>query len=161
MEALKKMYLRNRDTFDKESPKILTNNKFNISPKDLFIDKTEDKSFYIWYVIKNLIWFNICYDIRNVYIICHFRKFNNMNLAKVLRQVIPRPKVVPKFGQSTERFLIIDTSHQKFNIPDTECSFSFLLALSGSREIHLVPAEECKHQCKSLKVELKETYLCK
>lgn len=84
-----------------------------------------------------------------------------MNVAKVLRQVIPRPKVVPKFGQSTERFIIVDTSQQSFHIPDTECSFSFLLALSGSREIHLAPAEECKHQCKSLKVELKETYLCK
>lgn len=83
-----------------------------------------------------------------------------MNVAKVLRQVIPRPKVVPKFGQSTERFIIVDTSQRSFNIPDTECSFSFLLALSGSREIHLLPAEECKHQCKPLKVELKETYLC-
>ncbi|KAJ8727122.1 hypothetical protein PYW08_015519 [Mythimna loreyi] len=135
MEELKKMYLRNRDTFDKESPKILRNNKYNSNPKDLFIDRAiEDKSFYIW-------------------------KFNNMNVAKVLRQLIPRPKVVPKFGQSTERFIIVDTSQQKFNIPDTECSFSFLLALSGSREINLVPAEECKHQCKALKVELRETYL--
>lgn len=135
MNALKTMYLRNKDTFDKESPKIVTNNKYYISPHDLFIDgPLRNKSFYIW-------------------------KFNNMNVAKVLRQIVPRPKVVPKFGQSTERFIIIDTSQNTFSIPDTECSFSFLLALSGSREIHLVPAEECKHQCKSLKVDLKESYL--
>ncbi|CAH0669197.1 unnamed protein product [Spodoptera exigua] len=135
LEALKQMYLKNRETFDKESPKILTNNKYYSSPSYLFIDRPlEDQSFYIW-------------------------KFNNMNIAKVLRQVIPRPEVVPKFGQSTERFIIVDTSQRSFSIPDTECSFSFLLALSGSREIHLLPAEECKHQCKTLKVKLKETYL--
>ncbi|KAH9641896.1 hypothetical protein HF086_011646 [Spodoptera exigua] len=127
LEALKQMYLKNRETFDKESPKILTNNKYYSSPSYLFIDRPlEDQSFYIW-------------------------KFNNMNIAKVLRQVIPRPEVVPKFGQSTERFIIVDTSQRSFSIPDTECSFSFLLALSGSREIHLLPAEECKHQCKTLK----------
>lgn len=84
-----------------------------------------------------------------------------MNVARLLRQVIPRPNVVPKFGQSTERFIIVDSSQQSFQIPDTECSFSFLLALSGSRTVHLVPAEECKHQCKALKIELKESYLCK
>ncbi|XP_026747369.1 uncharacterized protein LOC113508495 [Trichoplusia ni] len=134
MEALKKMYTKNKNIFDKESPKILTNNKYYISPDDLFNQRIDDKNFYIW-------------------------KFNNMNVAKLLRQIIPRPKVVPKFGQSTERFIIVDSSQQTFNIPDTECSFSFLLALSGSREINLVPAEECKHQCKSLKLELKETYL--
>ncbi|CAH0759355.1 unnamed protein product [Diatraea saccharalis] len=86
-------------------------------------------------------------------------KFNSMPLARILRQYIPRPKVVPKFGQSTERFIIMDSSKKSFKVPDTECTFSFLLSLSGDRNVHLVPAEECKHQCKSLKVELKETFL--
>lgn len=90
-----------------------------------------------------------------------FRKFNNMHVARILRQFIPRPKVVPKFGQSTERFIIIDSGQNFFKVPDTECNYSFLLSLSGSRIINLMPAEECKHQCKSLKVELKEQYLCK
>lgn len=84
-----------------------------------------------------------------------------MNTARLLRQVIPRPKVVPKFGQSTERFIIVDSSQQSFQVPDTECSYSFLLSLSGSRTVDLLPAEECKNQCKTLKVELKETFLCK
>jgi hypothetical protein len=84
-----------------------------------------------------------------------------MNAARILRFFIKRPKIIPKFGQSTERFIVIDTSQNTFRIPDTECSFSFLLSLSGSRTITLLPAEECKHQCKSLKVELKESYLCK
>lgn len=84
-----------------------------------------------------------------------------MNMARIIRQVIQRPKIVPKFGQSTERFIIVDSSQQSFQVPDTECSYSFLLSLSGSRTVDLLPAEECKHQCKTLKVELKETYLCK
>lgn len=51
MEALKKMYMRNRDTFDKESPKILTNNKYYSNPNDLFDKKSfDDNNFYIWYV---------------------------------------------------------------------------------------------------------------
>lgn len=84
-----------------------------------------------------------------------------MNEAQVLRQLISRPKIVPKFGQSTERFIVIDSSLETFKIPDTECSFSFLLSLNGSRTVTLVPADECKHQCKALQVELKESYLCK
>lgn len=84
-----------------------------------------------------------------------------MNTARIIRQVIPRPKVVPKFGQSTERFIIVDQRQESFKIPDTECNFSFILVLAGSRTIKLNPAEECKHQCKSLKIDLKETYLCK
>lgn len=83
-----------------------------------------------------------------------------MNLAKVLRQVIPRPIVVPKFGQSTERFIVVDNSHGLFQMPETECSFSFLLSLSGSRTVKLVPADECRHQCKTMKLDLKESYLC-
>lgn len=135
MDDLKKIYMKNRDTFSKYSPKILTNNKYYQSPDDLFNQKlSDDKNFYVW-------------------------KFNDIKVANILRQIIPRPKVVPKFGQSTERFVIVDESQSLFRVPDTECSFSFLLALSGSREIHLIPAEECKHQCKALKVELKETYL--
>lgn len=84
-----------------------------------------------------------------------------MNLAKTLRQLIPRPKVVPKFGQSTERYIVIDSSQDRFKVPDTECSFSFIMSLSSSRVLSLTPAEECKHQCKSLKIELKESFLCK
>lgn len=84
-----------------------------------------------------------------------------MNEAIILRQIIPRPKIVPKFGQSTERFLIIDSTQESFKVPDTECSFSFILSLSGTRTIDLVPAEECRHQCKSLRLDLKETYLSK
>ncbi|CAB3228578.1 unnamed protein product [Arctia plantaginis] len=135
MDSLKQLYVKNRDIFDKESPKILVNNKYYQTPDDLFEQRlSDDKNFYIW-------------------------KFNNIKVAHLLRQVIPRPKVVPKFGQSTERFMVVDQSQSLFRVPDTECSFSFLLALSGSRDIHLIPAEECKHQCKSLKVQLKETYL--
>ncbi|XP_026765420.2 uncharacterized protein LOC113523619 isoform X2 [Galleria mellonella] len=135
MKKLKDLYEKNRDIFDKESSKVLANNKHYISPMVMFSEQQEEtKNLYTW-------------------------KFNTMNTARLLRQLIPRPKVVPKFGQSTERFIIIDSKQDTFRIPDTECNFSFLLILSGNRQVHLVPAEECKHQCKSLKVDLKETYL--
>ncbi|XP_059061940.1 uncharacterized protein LOC131854795 [Achroia grisella] len=77
MEALKDMYEKNRNIFDKESSKILANNKHYISPSIMFSYEEEAKSLYT----------------------------------------------------------------------------------CGSRKVHLVPAEECKHQCKTLKVDLKETYL--
>ncbi|KAM3967992.1 uncharacterized protein ACR2FA_004397 [Aphomia sociella] len=136
MEILKDLYEKNKNIFDKESSKIFANNKHYISPPSLmFADQQSGaKNLYIW-------------------------KFNTMNAARMLRQIIPRPKVVPKFGQSTERFIIVDSTQDSFQIPDTECSFSFLLILSGSRTVNLVPAEECKHQCKSLKVDLMESYL--
>ncbi|XP_014361866.2 uncharacterized protein LOC106713556 [Papilio machaon] len=134
MNVLRDLYLRNRDTFDKESSKILMNNNFYVSPSQVLVQKTEDKNLYIW-------------------------KINNINIARILRQIIPRAKVVPKFGQSTERYIIIDSSQTTFKIPDTECNFAFLLSLSGARTVTLSPAEECKHQCKSLKVDLKESDL--
>ncbi|XP_072942159.1 uncharacterized protein [Epargyreus clarus] len=135
MHTLRQIYMQNKEIFDNEAPKILTNNKFHTTPQDLFENiHIDDKNLYIW-------------------------KSTNFNVARILRQVIPRPKVVPKFGQSTERFIIIDSSQSSFHVPDTECNFSFLLSLSGARTVQLRPAEECKHQCKSLKVELKESHL--
>ncbi|XP_049888191.1 uncharacterized protein LOC126382391 isoform X2 [Pectinophora gossypiella] len=135
LETLRDLYLKNKAIFDKESPKILVNNKYYVQPQEIFQkEHKEDRNTYVW-------------------------RFNNMNMARLLRQVILRPKVVPKFGQSTERFLIMVSNQESFQIPDTECNFSFLLSLSGTAVVNLIPAEECKHQCKSLKVEVKETYL--
>ncbi|KAJ0179474.1 hypothetical protein K1T71_005186 [Dendrolimus kikuchii] len=135
LDMLQDLYLKHKEVLEREVPKILINNKYYLYPKDLFeLWRHEEKTLSIW-------------------------KFNTINEAKLLRQIISRPKIVPKFGQSTERFIIIDSSQESFKIPDTECSFSFLLSLNGSRTVNLIPADECKHQCKSLQVELKETYL--
>ncbi|XP_063379976.1 uncharacterized protein LOC134666677 [Cydia fagiglandana] len=136
LEELIELYNRNEEVFNKEAPKIFVNNKYYLKLNEIFHEPQVlgDKNLFIW-------------------------KLNTMSVARILRQIIPRPKVVPKFGQSTERFLVIDNSQGQFAVPDTECSFSFLMVLSGSRTVTLKPAEECKHQCRSLKVELKETYL--
>nr|XP_026491537.1 uncharacterized protein LOC113397424 [Vanessa tameamea] len=134
VNKLKTLYLKNKDIFNKESSKVLTNNKYYETPEDIFDSDILKENLYIW-------------------------KFNNFNVARILRQIIERPKIVPKFGQSTERFIIIDSKHETFHIPDTECNFAFLLVLSGTRIINLQPAEECKHQCKSFKMELKKSYL--
>ncbi|CAH0397571.1 unnamed protein product [Chilo suppressalis] len=135
MTFLKDIYFKNKHVFDKEATKILVDNsKHYTTSNEMFTQGQLGEALYIW-------------------------KINSMPLARLLRQYIPRPKIVPKFGQSTERFILIDSSRNKFKVPDTECTFSFLLSLSGNRNIDLEPAEECKHQCKSLKVELRESYL--
>ncbi|XP_023938180.2 uncharacterized protein LOC112045983 [Bicyclus anynana] len=134
LNELKKLYMKNKSLFDVESPKVLINNKYYWSPQDTFGPDVLQENLYVW-------------------------KSTNFNTARLIRQIIPRPKVVPKFGQSTERFIIIDSKRDMFHIPETECNYSFLLALSGSRIIYLRPAEECKYQCKTLKVELKQSYL--
>ncbi|XP_068627692.1 uncharacterized protein [Battus philenor] len=134
MENLRNLYIKNKNLLEKETTKILMNSKFNLAPFQVFEDVHNNNNLYIW-------------------------KINNINIARMLRQIIPRAKVVPKFGQSTERYIIIDSSQNKFTVPDTECNFAFILALSGTRTITLNPAEECKHQCKSLNVELNESYL--
>ncbi|KAI8440418.1 hypothetical protein MSG28_001736 [Choristoneura fumiferana] len=106
LKALKELYIRNKELFNQESPKVLVNSKYYLKPNEVFNtpEVLADKNFFVW-------------------------KFNTMNIARVLRQAIPRPKVVPKFGQSTERFLIMDSRQELFHVPDTECSFSFLLVL--------------------------------
>ncbi|XP_045459532.1 uncharacterized protein LOC123670068 [Melitaea cinxia] len=134
INALKTLYIKNKDVFDSENSKVLTNNKYYQTPKDIFDSEILKEQLYIW-------------------------KLNHFNAARTLRQIIARPKIVPKFGQSTERFIIIDSKHDTFHIPDTECNFTFLLVLSGTRIIDLQPAEECKYQCKSFKMELKKSYL--
>ncbi|CAH0721546.1 unnamed protein product, partial [Brenthis ino] len=134
IEDFRNLYIKNKMLFDKESPKVLVNNKNYLTPQNVFYVENLQENLYVW-------------------------KLNNFNVARILRQIIPRPKVVPKFGQSTERFIIIDSKHDMFRIPDTECNFAFILVLSGTRIIDLQPADECKHQCKSFKMELKESYL--
>ncbi|XP_037870733.1 uncharacterized protein LOC105841900 [Bombyx mori] len=135
ISLLKSLYEKNKDIFANASPKILLNNKFYIQPEDMFdLHAKGEKNIYVW-------------------------KFNRMNEAKVLRQLIPRPTVVPKFGQSIERYLIIHTNQDSYKLPDTECNFSFVLSLSGARTLYLIPAEECKHQCRHLSIDLKEGYL--
>ncbi|CAG4941297.1 unnamed protein product [Colias eurytheme] len=134
---LSELYVRNRKIFDAESPKVLVNNKYYLSPADVFSknhNSNTDNNLYIW-------------------------KINTLNAARTLRQYIPRPKIVPKFGQSSERYIIVDTKGYPFKVPDTECNFSFLLVLSGKRTVTLAPADECKHQCRSLEIKLPESYL--
>ncbi|KAG6450720.1 uncharacterized protein LOC115443947 [Manduca sexta] len=130
------LYASTYKLIERDSRMVLMNNEYYLRPKEVFdrVDHNEIDNYYIWKLYKT-------------------------SEARVLREIIKRPKVVPKFGQSLERYLIIDTSQKTYHLPDTECSFAYFLSLCGSRTIQLVPAEECKHQCKSLQVELKENYL--
>ncbi|CAK1551952.1 unnamed protein product [Leptosia nina] len=134
LDQLHDLYVNNKKEFDAEGSKILVNNRHELMPKEWFSQIKKDNNLYMW-------------------------KINTLNSARILRQLIPRPKIVPKFGQASERFIIVDTQRTHFEIPDTECNYSFLLALSGKRTILLKPAQECKHLCKSLKIDLMESQL--
>ncbi|XP_041973147.1 uncharacterized protein LOC121728892 [Aricia agestis] len=131
INALKEVYDKNVLIFHEENSKVLVDNQYYKPLSNIF---EQSDNLFVW-------------------------KLNSINEARIIRELIPRPVVVPKFGQSIERFMVIDTKLNSFRIPDSECNYSFLLAVSGDRIINLKPAEECKHQCKSFKVDLKESYL--
>lgn len=136
IEILKKLYQTNKDVFNVDAPKVLVNYKYHITPKEMF------QSFVLGVQNQLFVW-----------------KFNSMTPARILRQIISRPKIVPKHGQSPERFIILDSTQKPFKVPDTECHYSFILFLQGNRGINLMPSDECIHTCKPLKVELKESQL--
>lgn len=83
--------------------------------------------------------------------------------ARILRKVF---KISHKhelwYGQNLERFLIIDGERAKsYFIPDTECSYGFIIQSSGKRTILLRPSEECYGICRSVSVVLKPSQICK
>lgn len=50
LETLKDIYFKNIETFQKESPKVLVNNKHLIAVNSMFHNEqyTDDKNFYVW-----------------------------------------------------------------------------------------------------------------
>lgn len=47
-DDIKKLYINNKDLFDKESPKILVNNNYYVSPRDVFKSDLQNKDLFIW-----------------------------------------------------------------------------------------------------------------
>lgn len=83
--------------------------------------------------------------------------------ARVIRAVFPKPYFLPdRAGQSVERFVFIDgAKSEPYILPNTECSYVYIIQGSGERTIILRPSAECTHQCKTLSVTLKPLDVCK
>ncbi|KAF7279100.1 uncharacterized protein LOC143191520 [Rhynchophorus ferrugineus] len=87
-------------------------------------------------------------------------RINKMTTARIIRKLFPKPYFLPeRSGQAVERFLIIDGPESRpFTLPNTECSYVFIIQGSGERTISLVPSKECQSECKTVSIILKPTY---
>lgn len=52
IEDFKNLYIKNKMLFDKESPKVLVNNKNYLTPQNVFHMENFQGNLYVWYVIK-------------------------------------------------------------------------------------------------------------
>lgn len=88
-------------------------------------------------------------------------RINKMTAARIIRKLFPKPYFLPeRSGQAVERFLIVDSPESEpYNLPNTECSYVFIIQGSGERTINLKPSKECKNTCKPVSVVLKPTYI--
>ncbi|XP_050300014.1 uncharacterized protein LOC126738633 [Anthonomus grandis grandis] len=90
----------------------------------------------------------------------HWR-INKMIPARIVRKLFPKPHFLPeRSGQAVERFLFIDgPKSNTYTLPNTECSYVFMIQGSGERIIALKPSNECKDKCKTIYVVMKPAAL--
>lgn len=90
-------------------------------------------------------------------------RLNKMITARVIRSKFTKPPFLPdRAGQSVERYVFIDgAKSDPYFLPNTECSYVYMIQGSGERTIILKPSKECSSQCKTLSVNLKPSYVCK
>lgn len=86
-----------------------------------------------------------------------------MMTAGLVRKVFPKPSFLSdRAGQSVERFIFIDgVRAEPYLLPNTECSYVFLIQGSGERTIVLKPSNECSNKCKTISMVLKPSHICK
>lgn len=86
-----------------------------------------------------------------------------MITARIVRSVFAKPYFLSnRAGQSVERFVFIDgAKSEPYFLPNTECSYIYLIQGSGERTIILKPSQECSYQCRTLSVTLKPLDVCK
>ncbi|CAG9760564.1 unnamed protein product [Ceutorhynchus assimilis] len=90
----------------------------------------------------------------------HYR-INKMMNAVALRRLFPAPEFLPeRSGQAVERFINIDSpTSDPYSLPNTECSYVFVMQGSGERTISLQPSPECRSKCKSLAILMKTSHV--
>lgn len=90
-------------------------------------------------------------------------RINRMTPGQVIRSVFKRPFIVSEWsGQSIERYVMIDGAKaQPYLLPNTECSYVFVVQGSGERTVILRPSKECISHCKTVSVLLKPSFVRK
>lgn len=90
-------------------------------------------------------------------------RLNKMITARIIRSVFAKPYFLSdRAGQSVERFVFIDgAKSEPYFLPNTECSYVYMIQGSGERTIILKPSKECSYYCKTLSVTLKPLDVCK
>lgn len=88
-------------------------------------------------------------------------RINKMAAARIVRKLFPRPSFLPeRSGQAVERFLTIDGPNAgPYELPNTECSYVFLIQGSGERTISLKPSNECNDKCRTVSIVMKPSYV--
>lgn len=91
-------------------------------------------------------------------------RINKMRSARIVRDLFPRPYIISEWsGQSIERYVFLDGPHATtaYSLPNTECSYVFVVQSAGERTIVLKPSSECSNDCRTVSVVLKPSYVCK
>lgn len=144
LQSFKNLYHNNEHQFKQDAYKIDSTNNEILNLDDLFKDFNEFNRTKRQIESNNIL------------------KCNRMGPARVLRQLFPKPTIMPMTGISLERFVAIDTPRAKpYRIPDTECSNVFIVQGYGKRIIILRPTSECRSKCRTLSVTLPPSYVRK
>lgn len=88
-------------------------------------------------------------------------RINKMTAARIIRKLFPRPYFLnERSGQVIERFLTIDgPNSEPYELPNTECSYVFIIQGAGERTIALKPSNECRYKCKTVSVHMKPSHV--
>lgn len=138
-ETLQNLYKMNKNDMDLDARRLYSNTHMVKSPSEVFnLKKVSSKTHISW-------------------------RFNKMITAQVIRSVFTKPYFLSdRAGQSVERFVFIDgAKSQPYFLPNTECSYVYMIQGSGERTIILKPSKECSYHCKTLSVTLKPLDICK
>lgn len=140
LKILQDIYNQNKNILNSETKRLESTNSSYTNLKDLFSNNVELSSH------THISW-----------------RITKMATARVIRQVFPKPFFLPeRSGQSVERFLMIDGAKaEPYVLPNTECSYVFVIQASGERSIVLKPSKECSNSCKTISIVLKPSYVCK
>ncbi|RZB70347.1 uncharacterized protein BDFB_007012, partial [Asbolus verrucosus] len=135
-ESLQELYIHNKEIFNSEANKVKSNNSSISNLEELFMNNITSSTHVSW-------------------------RINKMLPGRLIRSLFPRPYIISEWsGQSIERYLMIDAiDAAPYTLPNTECSYIFVIQGSGERTIILKPSKECGDMCKTVSVVLKPSYV--
>lgn len=142
LETLHALYLNNTDLLTKEAPYIRSSSTQLTHIQDILklnSDNSDNSDLLISW------------------------RINRMGPARIIRSIFPRPFIISEWsGQSIERYVMISGAKAPaYSLPNTDCSYVFVIQGSGERVVILKPSTECSGHCKTVSVLLKPSYVCK